>query len=79
MTEAPSKTVRNERIKLHAAALNGVAVASAVAGFVTPLIALSYGVGASATRGTALAAVAWLALALFLHYLAWRVLGGLQE
>lgn len=79
MTLIPSKTVRNERIKLHATALNGVAVTSAAAGFVTPLVAFSYGVGAAATRGTIIAALAWLVLALLLHYLAWRVLGGLRE
>ena len=42
--------VANERWKLTANALNGVAIATMVTGFVAPLVAVSYGV--SATSGS---------------------------
>jgi hypothetical protein len=53
--------IANERWKLTATALNGVAVATIVTGFVAPLVAVSYGV--SSTAGSAyLASIAaiWL-------------------
>jgi hypothetical protein len=46
----PMPLVSNERWKLTANALNGVAVATMVTGFVAPLVAVSYGV--SSMNGT---------------------------
>lgn len=74
--------VHNERTKLSAAALNGVAIASIVAGFITPLAALTFGIPGPIGRGVlvaGLASVAWLAVGLGLHFAARRLLGGLKE
>lgn len=82
MRSQPSKTVHNERVKLRATALNALAIASAVAGFVTPVVALSFGVATSTARdyvGTSVVALVWLVVGLLVHYLAWLMLGGLQE
>jgi hypothetical protein len=73
--------IHNERTKLSATALNGVAIASIVAGFITPLAALTFGVSGPVGRGvlvTALASFAWLAVGLGLHFLA-RALGRPQR
>ena len=78
----PSKTVQNERTKLTATWLNGVAIASIVAGVVTPLAALTFGFGSTSSRSTAVAVLvsfAWLAVGIGLHVGARRVLGGLRE
>ncbi|WP_048710768.1 hypothetical protein [Microvirga massiliensis] len=74
--------IHNERVKLSASALNGVGVAMIAAGFVTPLVAMTFDVPGSAARGalvTTLAALAWLVAGVSLHLLARRLLGGLQE
>ncbi len=74
--------VHNERTKLSATALNGVAIASIAAGFITPLAALAFGVPGTGGRGpafTALSAVTFLATGIGLHMLARRLLGGLVE
>ena len=78
----PTKLVLNERIKLLATALNGVAIAAIVAGFVTPLAAVSLGIETPAERSlsvTVLASLAWLVGGVGLHVLASLVLGGLRE
>lgn len=79
--EGPSKLVHNERLKLRATALNGLAVASIVAGFITPLAALSFGLSAPiyGVSFAAIAAIAWLAGGIALHSAATWLLKGLQE
>jgi hypothetical protein len=82
VTDGPNKTVLNERAKLTASLLNGVAIASVVAGVVTPLAALTIGLGTISGRHPLAATVlslAWLAVAGILHFLARRALGGLRE
>lgn len=74
--------IENERTKLSASALNGVGIASIVAGFITPVAALAFGVPGAGGRGPALtliAAAAFLATGIGLHVLARRLLGGLVE
>jgi Mg/Co/Ni transporter MgtE len=74
--------VQNERTKLSAAALNGVAIASIVAGFITPLAAVTFGIPGAAARGVGLSTIfslLWLLIGLGLHFLARRLLGGLKE
>ncbi|HYF55646.1 MAG TPA: hypothetical protein VEA41_15445 [Salinarimonas sp.] len=74
--------IHNERTKLSATALNGVAVASIVAGFITPLAAASFGVPGPAGRSLAVtlaAAVGWLVVGLCLHLAARRLLRELRE
>lgn len=82
MSDGPNKAVHNERLKLRAAAMNGVAIAAVVAGFITPLAALTFGLsslsGASSLT-TTMASLAWLIGGVTLHFLAGRVLGGLRE
>lgn len=76
-----AKLVENERTKLSATALNGVAVTSVAAGFVTPLVALTYGVPGSGAGGAALttiSAVAWLATGIGLHVMARKLLRNLR-
>ncbi len=72
--------VRNERLKLAATAMNGLAITTMASGFVAPLVAVSYGV--SSASGTLLlagiSAVRFLA-AISLHMAAQAVLGGLKE
>ena len=82
MSGGPSKTVRNERLKLRAAALNGIAMAAVVAGVVTPLAAATFGILPTSARGaiaTAAGIAAWLSIGAGLHILAGRLLGGLRE
>lgn len=74
--------IHNERTKLRATALNSLAIASIVAGFITPLAALAFGVPGAAARGplpTTSAACAFFAIGVSLHLLAIRLLGGLIE
>lgn len=42
--------IHNERAKLRATALNGIAIASIAAGFITPLAALAFGVPGAVAR-----------------------------
>jgi hypothetical protein len=72
--------VHNERRKLTASALNGVAIATLTAGLIAPLVAVSYGV--SGARGGVYFAVTgsiWFFTAVALHWIARRLLGGLKE
>ncbi|KAA2242237.1 hypothetical protein [Salinarimonas soli] len=74
--------IHNERTKLSATALNGVAIACIVAGFITPLAAASFGVQGPLHVGvpaTLLAALGWLGAGLTLHFAARRILGRLEE
>ncbi|WP_342150707.1 hypothetical protein [Methylorubrum sp. SB2] len=74
--------IHNERTKLRATALNGIAIASIAAGFITPLAAVAFGIQGAASRGTwptAVAALAFLAVGVGLHLLAIRLLGELVE
>lgn len=72
--------VANERLKLTATFLNGLAVAAVAAGGIAPLAALTYGIsGAAAGRTVALVGVAWLAGGVVLHLLARALLGRLWE
>jgi len=53
--------IHNERTKLSATALNGVAIASIVAGLVTPIAALTFGMTAPGGRSVPLTMMpAWL-------------------
>ncbi len=74
--------IENERTKLSASALNGVAIASIVAGFITPVAAIAFGVSGAGGRGPALtiiAAAAFPGTGIGLHVLARRLLGGLVQ
>ena len=78
----PSKLVQNERVKLTATLLNGVALASVVAGVVTPLAALTFGIGTASGRTPFLVAFfssTWLFVAGILHLGARWVLRRLEE
>jgi hypothetical protein len=70
--------IHNEQTKLTATALNNVAVAFIIAGFVGPLVA--YGFGSTTlppTVSTVVVSVSWLLIGLILHLLARLVLLGL--
>ena len=65
--------IHNERTKLRATALNGVAITSIAAGFITQLAALAFGVPGAAARGpipTSIAALAFFVIGVGLHFLA---------
>jgi len=73
--------VENERTKLTATALNGAAISCFTVGVAAPVAATIY---AAAPIGgkwlfLAIAAVAWIGLAVSLHFTARHVLGGLSE
>ena len=71
--------IHNERWKLTATALSGTAIMMA-AGFVAPVVAVSYGVS-GATPGYYFAGVslAWFFAAAALHLIARAALGRLKE
>jgi hypothetical protein len=71
--------IRNEQTKLTAAALNNVAVASIVAGTLSPLVAMAYGLSVPHRGGwiTALLSVFWNGSGACLHLAARAVLGRL--
>ena len=72
--------VANERWKLTATALNGLAVATMVTGFVAPLVAVSYGVsGVSGASYFAVTGTIWFLAAIGIHMVARAILGGLKE
>ena len=72
--------IHNERRKLTATLLNGVAIAMMATGFVAPVVAVSYGVSNAPLSlflvGTA---AVWFFVALGLHLVARAILGGLKE
>jgi hypothetical protein len=71
--------IRNERTKLTAVALNNVAVASIVAGTLSPVVGMAYGLAAPHRGGwvTALLSVFWIGSGACLHMAARAVLGRL--
>lgn len=68
------RAVENEQAKLLATALNNVAVACVVIGFVTPMTALSSGVASAqvARIDTLSFSLLWLSIGITLHFGAWR-------
>ncbi|SFJ43244.1 hypothetical protein [Methylobacterium brachiatum] len=72
--------IHNDCTKLSATALNGTAIASIAAGFITPLAAVSLGVpGARGALRATLFAVAWLAVGSIPRLTARPLLGSLRE
>jgi hypothetical protein len=74
-----SKVVRNEQLKLTATAINNLAVAFVVTGFIIPVAALAYQAAFPKTRYWAGFAILWIVAAVVLHYVARRVLEGVKE
>ena len=75
----PNKTVRSERRKITATALNNVAVSFIVTGLVVPLVSVAYQLSFPRTRYWGLFAVMWLMCGLGLHLASRRMLGDIQE
>jgi hypothetical protein len=73
--------VHNEQTKILATALNDIAVAYVVVGFVTPITAVSFGVTSAPPlrAATVFFATIWLCTAISLHWLARRVLRSLKR
>jgi len=73
-------TIHNEQTKLLATALNNIAVAYVVIGFVTPMTALSFGIAnAPIPRvGTMSFTLVWLWTGFALHWAARRALRSLR-
>jgi hypothetical protein len=72
--------VADERTKLSATFMNGVAIAMVAAGSIAPLAALSYGLpNTAAGRTVALIGVGWLIGGLVLHFVARWSLRGISE
>ncbi len=72
--------IHNERRKITATAINGIAIATMVAGAVAPLIAWSYGVSnAPSGRYLIVTSAIWFLAAICLHLIARAMLGGLKE
>ena len=71
--------VHNEQTKLTATALNNVAVAFVIAGFVGPMVAVGYGSAAIARDGIAiLVSIIWLFVGFILHSIARLILSDLK-
>jgi hypothetical protein len=71
--------VHNEQTKLTATALNNVAVAFVIAGFVGPMVAVGYGSAAIARDGIAiLVSIIWLFVGFILHSIARLILRDLK-
>jgi hypothetical protein len=71
--------VHNEQTKLTATALNNVAVAFVIAGFVGPMVAVGYGSAAMARDGIAiLVSIIWLFIGFILHSIARLILRDLK-
>ena len=72
--------VHNEQTKLLANALNNIAVAYVVIGFVTPITAISFGVASAPALQPASAffATIWLCTGIGPHWIARRVLQSLR-
>lgn len=70
----------NEQTKLLATAINNVAVAFVVIGFVTPVVAVSFGnAGALSLRvENAVFALVWLCAGFVLHWTARQILRGIR-
>ena len=76
-----NKAVRNERRKLLAALLNGMAIASVSIGVFSPIAAYVYGLRALEVSPGLLMLVppVWIVITFVLHGLARHCLGGLEE
>ena len=71
--------VHNEQTKLTATALNNVAVAFVIAGFVGPMVAVGYGSAAMAKDGIAiLVSIIWPFVGFILHSIARLILRDLK-
>ena len=71
--------VHNEQTKLTATALNNVAVAFVIAGFVGPMVAVGYGSAAMAKDGIAiLVSIIWLFVGFIQHSIARLILRDLK-
>lgn len=72
--------IENERTKLTATAINNLALAFAVAGFVAPLVGYSFGLSSAppASAGTIVVSFVWLTAAIVLHIAARRFLRNLR-
>ena len=71
-----AKLIRNERAKLTAMWVNGVAVASVAVGGISPSVAIFSGTASALTASALL--VGWSLLAGILHLVARRLLGALR-
>jgi hypothetical protein len=67
-------TLHNARINLLATAVNNLALAFTIAGFVAPLTS-----GQISSGGRVLVAVAWIGVGIVLHGCGQFVLGGLRQ
>lgn len=71
--------IHNEQTKLTATALNNVAVAFVIAGFVGPMVAVGYGSEAMARDAVAIVvSVIWLLVGFILHSIAKLILRDLK-
>jgi hypothetical protein len=71
--------IHNEQTKLTATALNNIAVAFVIAGFVGPVVALGYGSDALPKGGVAiLVSLIWLFVGFILHSIAKLILRDLK-
>ena len=72
--------IGNERTKLTAAFLNGVATATVGAGAIAPLVAATYGIPGAAPGATlALVGLCWLVAGIVIHLVARWLLRRLRE
>jgi len=70
--------IRNERLKLFATYLNGLAIATFALGGLAPTFSILYGTTANSSAFTAVIAFSCLAGSAALHYVASVVLKGLK-
>lgn len=72
--------VHDEQTKLLATAVNTIAVAFAVIGFVTPITAMSFGIASAPTLhpATAFFVAIWLCAVIGLHWVGRRVLRSIR-
>jgi hypothetical protein len=71
--------IHNEQTKLTATALNNVAVAFVIAGFVGPMVAVGYGTAALARDAVAIVvSIVWLLVGFILHSIAKLILRDLK-
>jgi hypothetical protein len=79
MSAAQGTVIHNERTKITATWLNGLATAATAAGAIAPAAAASYGIsGGQFGWRFVVGTVTWLSVGLALHLLARRVLGRLR-
>jgi dipeptide/tripeptide permease len=75
--------VHNERWKLTAAWINAVAAGTVIAGAVTPLVAIAYGLRADtqaiSTGVVILLTLIWISVGIVLHLMARSTLGRLRQ